>query len=505
MKFHPLKIERERRGWSQSKVAEMLGMVPGIPPSLYATIAVSDQQLSPQAHAALCALAAFPPKPSSFSEEEALVVSQQPAEVLDELWDTGLLETYGTGRYTLHQTVADYARALNSGDSANQEPLNDCAESTHSHKEESKYDTFWPQSLHDVSTGYSRSRLAFGSFSQSSGHFGSIIAIGSLCIIVILVLSLFNSVQSRFLGLPMPAGGTSTLISLAKYMNNKGIGTIPGQADFDGSDFSYPADQLPHPGQITLNGQPYLFPGNAPGVNDNVVALGQTISIPVVSMIAMALLCVVSMIAMTLLCLIVILVLSLFNSTQIRLPMPAGGTATLVPLAKYMNNKGIGTMPGQANFDGSGFSYPADQLPHAGQITLNGQPYLFPENAPGINDNVIALGQTISVPAGHYQQAFLLVAGSWGLVNSIVIVHYADGSTTFGSLSVPDWKMGPSGIVNTSYRYAPAGIGQGSVHLYAMQIGIDPTKIASSLTLPTTVLPDPSQPSLHVFALTLQS
>jgi transcriptional regulator with XRE-family HTH domain len=174
---------------------------PGIPPSLYATIAVSDQQLSPQAHAALCALAAFPPKPSSFSEEEALVVSQQPTEVLDELWDTGLLETYGTGRYTLHQTVVDYARAL-SEDLADQEPLNDSAGSTHSHKEESKYDTFWRQSLHDVSTGYSRSRLALGSFSQSSGHFVSIIAIGSLCVTLILMLSVFNKLPFASTSLP---------------------------------------------------------------------------------------------------------------------------------------------------------------------------------------------------------------------------------------------------------------------------------------------------------------
>jgi alpha-L-fucosidase len=170
-----------------------------------------------------------------------------------------------------------------------------------------------------------------------------------------------------------------------------------------------------------------------------------------------------------------------------------------------MNNKGIGTIPGQADFDGSGFSYPADQLPHAGQISLNGQQYLFPENAPGVNDNVIALGQTVSLPAGRYYQAFLLVAGSWGGVDSSIIVHYADGSTTSASLSVPDWSIGSSGIVNTNYRYEPEDENSGPVHIYAAQIGIDPTKLASSLTLPMTTLPDPSQPSLHVFALTLQS
>jgi hypothetical protein len=78
---------------------------------LYATIALCTQQLSPQAQATLCALAIFPPKPHSFSEEAALVISKQPRETLDELWDAGLLENWGSGRYTLHQIVATYARA----------------------------------------------------------------------------------------------------------------------------------------------------------------------------------------------------------------------------------------------------------------------------------------------------------------------------------------------------------------------------------------------------------
>jgi hypothetical protein len=32
-------------------------------------------------------------------------------ETLDALTDVGLLESPGVGRYTLHQTIADYARA----------------------------------------------------------------------------------------------------------------------------------------------------------------------------------------------------------------------------------------------------------------------------------------------------------------------------------------------------------------------------------------------------------
>lgn len=79
------------------------------PLSLYAAIAVSTQRLSEKEQDALCALAVFPPKPSSFSEEAALTVSMASEETLDLLWDAGLLESSGSGRYSLHQTIADYA------------------------------------------------------------------------------------------------------------------------------------------------------------------------------------------------------------------------------------------------------------------------------------------------------------------------------------------------------------------------------------------------------------
>ena len=79
------------------------------PLSLYAAIAVSIQRLERREYDVLRALAVFPPKPGSFSEDAALVVSAATPEMLDALWDTGLLESSGSGRYTLHQTIADYA------------------------------------------------------------------------------------------------------------------------------------------------------------------------------------------------------------------------------------------------------------------------------------------------------------------------------------------------------------------------------------------------------------
>lgn len=80
------------------------------PLSLQASIALSVEALPPEAQVMLGALALFPPKPTTFAEEAALAVAERPAEVLDTLVDTGLVESAGAGRYRLHQTIADFAR-----------------------------------------------------------------------------------------------------------------------------------------------------------------------------------------------------------------------------------------------------------------------------------------------------------------------------------------------------------------------------------------------------------
>ena len=79
------------------------------PLSLQASIGLSDLALDQDTRAALQSLALFPPKPNTFSEAAGLAVTGQPLDVLDMLADQGLLESSRPGRYTLHQTIADYA------------------------------------------------------------------------------------------------------------------------------------------------------------------------------------------------------------------------------------------------------------------------------------------------------------------------------------------------------------------------------------------------------------
>ncbi|MGI9059581.1 MAG: tetratricopeptide repeat protein, partial [Ktedonobacteraceae bacterium] len=102
--------ERLQLTEAHAPVASHPSLSPDISLSLQSVIAVTDQQLTAQPRAALYALSVFPPKPDSFSEEAALAVADCTLATLDLLSDTGLLESSGAGRYTLHQTIADYAR-----------------------------------------------------------------------------------------------------------------------------------------------------------------------------------------------------------------------------------------------------------------------------------------------------------------------------------------------------------------------------------------------------------
>ncbi len=81
-----------------------------MPLSLYSVIDVTVRQLSSQEKAALYALSVFPPKPNNFSEKAALYVADCDVVTLDALMDRGLLESADASHYTLHQTIADYAR-----------------------------------------------------------------------------------------------------------------------------------------------------------------------------------------------------------------------------------------------------------------------------------------------------------------------------------------------------------------------------------------------------------
>jgi serine/threonine protein kinase len=182
----------------------------------------------------------------------------------------------------------------------------------------------------------------------------------------------------------------------------------------------------------------------------------------------------------------------------------AAPAQVLVALNSFFNNKGFGNVPGQADFDGSGYSYPASQFPSGGQISVQGVPYRFPYTDSGTNNNVVASGQTISLTPGKYRQAFVLAAASWGPVSGTVIIKYTDGSTSQRFVTVSDWYSN-SGPLNATYRYAPNNIDNHPVCIYAIPISLDSTRIANALILPYQLSGPYQNGRIHIFALTVLS
>lgn len=102
--------ERLRLEQSQAPPGHFPALPVNVPLSLLAVIGVSDEALEDATRRTLYALSVFPPKPNTFSEEAALAAAAESVETLDALTNAGLLESSGVGRYTLHQTISDYAR-----------------------------------------------------------------------------------------------------------------------------------------------------------------------------------------------------------------------------------------------------------------------------------------------------------------------------------------------------------------------------------------------------------
>lgn len=78
--------------------------------SLEAVIDISYEILDLPQQQTLHHLSVFPAKPNSFSIPAAEAVADLPSTAIYALVDAGLLEPYGRDRYTLHQTIADFAR-----------------------------------------------------------------------------------------------------------------------------------------------------------------------------------------------------------------------------------------------------------------------------------------------------------------------------------------------------------------------------------------------------------
>lgn len=172
-----------------------------------------------------------------------------------------------------------------------------------------------------------------------------------------------------------------------------------------------------------------------------------------------------------------------------------------VDLSSYLNNAGVGSVPGRADFDGAGDAFPPSIMPASGTVTAAGVTF---QRARGPEDNVVAEGQSIALPPGPYMSAYLLVASSAGTTMGTVTVHYADGSTSRAPLGAPDWsQVHETPVLVVASRFGPGATEAREAGIFLEQVWLHRSRRAISLTLPTTAVPAPHAASMHIFALSL--
>jgi tetratricopeptide (TPR) repeat protein len=103
--------ERLRLARRQAPAAAHPSIPGSLSLSLLAALDVSHDRLTPEARRALLALAAFPAKPNSFPAAAAQAVARAAPELIRALTGTGLVESAGHNRYTMHQVVHDFVRS----------------------------------------------------------------------------------------------------------------------------------------------------------------------------------------------------------------------------------------------------------------------------------------------------------------------------------------------------------------------------------------------------------
>jgi hypothetical protein len=129
----------------------------------------------------------------------------------------------------------------------------------------------------------------------------------------------------------------------------------------------------------------------------------------------------------------------------------------------------------------------------------------MPDVAPGSPDNVAGGARTVPV-SGQGNALAVLGTGTSGSATDAVTVHYADGSTSAGTLGMPNWcclatnSYGAKIAITTKGKNTTTGPAYPTTEyrLYTNTVEVDPSKQVIAVTLPGNA-------AVHVFALTVGS
>ncbi|MFI9272140.1 glycoside hydrolase family 38 C-terminal domain-containing protein [Kitasatospora sp. NPDC052896] len=161
--------------------------------------------------------------------------------------------------------------------------------------------------------------------------------------------------------------------------------------------------------------------------------------------------------------------------------------AVPVPLAYDIEGASYDGDRAAADFDGFGWSYPAEELPSE-RTSVAGVPFVFPSYRAGGKNFLAARGQTIALPAGRYALLYLIGAASGGDAAAMAELRYADGGGVQVPLRLSDWANAPRFLeavaVETTHRHQASGDCAPRVRLFLQVIPCDPGREARGLVLP---------------------
>ncbi|KAK9415983.1 putative Glycoside hydrolase superfamily [Seiridium unicorne] len=170
-------------------------------------------------------------------------------------------------------------------------------------------------------------------------------------------------------------------------------------------------------------------------------------------------------------------------------------------ITSILNNRAFGWTPGDADFDGSQNSYPAQYHPGS-NLSYGGVQYHLFGYSNGSNDNFVAQGQILAIPSGRYSRVHVLAAAESAAAGGYITAKYTDGSTTSREISTPPWWLWafPSGgdIVMPFY-YTNESTNYNKSNIFQSTSWLDSSKDLTALEMPNSSASN----RLHIFAVSL--
>jgi hypothetical protein len=199
-------------------------------------------------------------------------------------------------------------------------------------------------------------------------------------------------------------------------------------------------------------------------------------------------------------------VLFVFEETILNCRLTITQESVQIPLDSYFNNKGIGSKPGEANFDQLNNAYVAASLPQGKSYTSTktGVSYIFPGYQEGNkSDNVIMAGQIVQVPESSYFGLHMLVSAETASVSGNLTLSYTDGTTSLAEVRGSPYSSFLSilvGEVSSQSYFTANATNFNYTQIYEYIGPLDTSKSLASITLPDT---SNETSRIHLFSVSL--